>query len=200
MRCPKQGKHGNLDNISNISPNISNIPPNISNIPPISLLPAFSKVYKKILNNRLKSVLSKNNILCASQFGFISQKSTKNAIYNVQDHIYNSLNNNQVTTVIFFDLAKTFGILDHNLLLRKIEPHGIRDVVLDLFKAYLSNRCGIATVESKNLTRRKNVLAPSEIIGGVPQGSILGPILFLLYVNDMPRCLENCVTPYMHKL
>lgn len=151
---------------------------NINNYRPISILPAFSKIYEKIICSRLVSYLEDNNILVKQQHGFRSQHSTESAILHFLTNVYKYLEEKHFVVGIFVDLSKAFDTIDHNILLYKLNHIGIRGTTGMLFQSYLSNR--------RQSVYCNNKCSPVKLIDrGVPQGSILGPILFLIYVNDM---------------
>ena len=149
-----------------------------SNYRPISILPFFSKIFEKIVYARLINYLNKLDILTPSQYGFRKKSSTYMALVDICDQITNSIDNRDYCAGVFIDLSKAFDTIDHTILLTKLQHYGIRGVALDWFKSYLTNRAQFVSIESVNSDN-------GDITCGVPQGSILGPLLFLIYINDI---------------
>ena len=151
---------------------------NFSNYRPVSVLPCFSKILERLVFNRCINFIDEYDILNEQQFGFRAKHSTYMAVMQVIDKIHNAAESDESTLGIFLDLSKAFDTIDHNILLYKLKHYGFRGVVYEWFVSYLENR-------KQYVSFKNNKSDLMNIICGVPQGSILGPLLFILYVNDI---------------
>jgi hypothetical protein len=156
----------------------------LTNYRPISLLSIFHKILEKLMCYRLRSFLNAKHVLYDYQFGFRPNHSTSLALIEVIDNIYYHLDRNEFVMGLYLDLRKAFDTVNHDILLWKLYNYGIRGITHRWFSSYLENRRQYTSVNGINSEITK-------VTCGVPQGSVLGPLLFLLYVNDMPNAIPG---------
>ena len=150
----------------------------VNNYRPISLLPLFSKILERIMHSKLSQHFEKNNLFYGKQFGFRKNCSVDYGLMEVVNDISQAMAKKHLTLGVFIDLSKAFDTVDHEILCQKLKAYGVCDNELAWFKSYLTDRYQFVRIDNTDSGFQK-------IKCGVPQGSILGPLLFLIYVNDM---------------
>ena len=155
-----------------------------SNYRPISVVPLLSKLFEKLMTDRMNSFITNNNLISVTQFGFRSGRSTIDAALEFINGTVDAVDSKGYNIAIFLDLKKAFDTVNHRVLLKKMERVGFRGMVLNWFRSYLSDR-RLAVYVNGTLSEEKHINI------GLPQGTVCSPLLFLLYIDDM---CNNCDT------
>ena len=183
--CMREGYYPSSFKVARVVPVFkADDPTQFSNYRPVSVLPILSQVFERVLKTRLTEFLDKHQVVIPGQYGFRSKHSTAMAVLDMVERVRRAWAEKKVSLGVFIDLKKAFDTVDHGILLGKLEHYGIRGNTLKILRSYLEGRSQYVCYGGFESERGK-------VECGVPQGSVLGPLFFILYVNDMIRAAEE---------
>ena len=154
------------------------------NYRPVSILPCISKVFERLMYDRLISFLDKHRLICEWQFGFRKGRSAIMALTEAIDLITNAVDKGDSIIGVLLDLSKASDTVNHDIMLQKLHNYGVRGIPYAWFRSYLNNRRQFVSFNG-------TISKEGKITCGVPKGSILGPLIFLIYINDLTTVSEN---------
>ena len=179
--CMREGHYPSCFKVARVVPVFKGEDPTVfSNYRPVSVLPILSQIFERVIQARLVKFLDKHRVIVDGQYGFRAGHSTAMAVLDLVERVRKAWSKGKVALGVLIDLKKAFDTVDHHLLVEKLQHYGVRGAASDLVRSYLENRSQFVTYGGYESDR-------GEVECGVPQGSVLGPLFFLVYVNDMVK-------------